>query len=103
MTRLEQLKKFLEEDPVDPFNIYALAIEYQKTDHSVALRLFKQLLHEYPDYLATYYHLAKLYQGLDQKENALKIFAVGIEKSRQLNEAKALRELQAAYDELVFE
>ena len=102
MNRLDQLKKFLEEDPHDPFNIYALALEYQKTDRSIALRLFNQLIHEYPDYLATYYHLAKLYQELNQKENAIKIFENGIERSRALKEMKTMRELQSAYDELLF-
>jgi lipoprotein NlpI len=38
MTRLEQLHQFLQEDPADPFNLYALAIEYQKTDIPHALK-----------------------------------------------------------------
>jgi tetratricopeptide (TPR) repeat protein len=103
MTRLEQLRKFLEDDPGDPFNIYALALEYQKTDHSVALRLFKQLILEHPDYLATYYHLAKLYQELDEKENATKIYKAGIKKATEINDRKALQELQSAFQELLFE
>ena len=31
-SRIEQLKQFAKEDPNDPFNKYALALEYQKTD-----------------------------------------------------------------------
>lgn len=103
MNRVEQLKKFLEEDPNDPFNLYALALEYQKTDRTLALRLFKQLTHEHPDYLATYYPMAKLYADLDDRGSACKAYEAGIEKSRQQQNMKALRELQAAYDELRFE
>jgi tetratricopeptide (TPR) repeat protein len=103
MTRLEQLRKFLEDDPADPFNIYALALEYQKTDHSIALRLFKQLILEHPEYLATYYHLGKLYQSLEQKDNAIKVFNAGVEKARAQRNAKSVQELQNALSEVLFE
>ena len=32
MDRLGQLKQFVAEEPDDPFNAYALALEYLKTD-----------------------------------------------------------------------
>jgi tetratricopeptide (TPR) repeat protein len=103
MNRLEQLHRFLEEDPNDPFNTYALALEYQKTDTTKALTLFTALINTHPDYVPTYYHLGKLYADLHQKEDALNTFKAGIEKAKQVNDAKALRELSAAKMETEFE
>ena len=59
--RLTQLLKFLEEDPHDAFNWYAVATEYRATDPDRALVYFEKLLTEHPDYVPTYYHAAQLY------------------------------------------
>ena len=53
-TLLTQLKIFYEEDPSDPFNLYALAMEYLKTDTAESGRLFEILLHDHSYYLPTY-------------------------------------------------
>jgi tetratricopeptide (TPR) repeat protein len=102
-TRLEQLQKFLEDEPTDPFNIYALALEYQKLDSSKALNLFKQLVTEHESYLPTYYHLGKLHEELGERQQALEILTKGIIQARNQKDLKALRELQAAYNEIEFE
>lgn len=103
MSRLEQLLKFLEEDPDDPFNIYALALEYQKLDPEKALVLFNLLLEEHANYVPTYYHLGKLYEETGERDKAITVFEKGVEKARIQNEFKALRELRSALDELIFE
>src|SRR5688572_14876349 len=103
MTRLEQLHKFLEEDPTDPFNVYALALEYQKHDTLKALGWFEQLVREHEDYLPVYYTLGKFYIDEGQNDLAMKVFEKGIEKAREQNNAKTLRELSTALDELMFE
>jgi lipoprotein NlpI len=59
-TRLEQLLRFYREDPNDPFSVYGLALEYQKTDVRESERFFDELLGKFPDYLPAYYHAAKL-------------------------------------------
>ena len=102
-SRIEQLQQFVNEDPTDPFNLYALALEYQKIDEHKALDIFNRLLSEHAEYVPTYYHLGKLYQGLTEVERALKVFEQGIEESRKQNDLKSLRELQAARQELLFE
>jgi tetratricopeptide (TPR) repeat protein len=103
MTRLEQLHKFLEEDPADPFNLYALALEYQKHDAPKALAYFEQLVREHESYLPVYYTLAKFYVEEEEAELAIKVFQKGIEKASEQNNAKTLRELRTALDELMFE
>ena len=103
MTRLEQLHQFLEEDPNDPFNLYALAIEYQKINATEALKLFERILNEHQNYLPVYYTLGKFYERTGNVAQASQTFAAGIEKARVMCESKAQRELQSALDELMFE
>jgi len=100
MNRLEQLAQFLQEEPDDPFNIYALALEYQKTDATKAKALFDELLEKHPAYIPTYYHAGNLYIALERIDDAIVIFEKGISEARKQNALKALRELQAVYDEL---
>lgn len=101
-TRLDILLKFYDDDPNDPFNIYALAIEYQKTDPAKARQYFETLLNEHEQYVPTYYHAAKLYQDLGEVERAISTYEKGIEVAKAQNETKAARELKSAYDELMF-
>ncbi len=100
-TRLELLHQFLQEDSTDPFNHYALAQEYQKTDIAKAISIYEQLLRDHPDYIPTYYHLGKRYVDTNETEKALAIFEKGIGKSMEAGDYKAARELKAAYQELL--
>ncbi|HEY0744355.1 MAG TPA: tetratricopeptide repeat protein [Chryseosolibacter sp.] len=101
-TRLDILLKFYDDDPNDPFNIYALAIEYQKSDLPKARQYFEKLLNEYPHYIPTYYHAAKLYQETGDTDRAINTYEKGIEVAKSQNDTKAARELKSAYDELMF-
>lgn len=101
--RLKTLIKFYEEDPNDPFNLYGLALEYQKIDLIKSDSLFEKLLKDFPQYVPSYYHAAKLKVELKQPEAALVIYQKGIEVAKQQNEKKAEQELRSAYDELLFE
>jgi len=101
--RLEQLIKFREEDPSDPFPLYGLALEYQKTDVNKSEELFNTLLADFPEYLPTYYHAAKLKASVGNNEQALSIYKMGIVLASKLKDTTTARELKSAYDELVFE
>ena len=102
-TRIQQLEQFVNEDPTDPFNLYALALEYQKIDADKAIDIFNRLVDEHANYIPTYYHLGKLYQESAEKEKALRVFDQGIEAASIQNDLKALRELKVARQELLFE
>ncbi|HMI78782.1 MAG TPA: hypothetical protein VK484_08305 [Ferruginibacter sp.] len=102
-SRLIQLQQYVNEDPADPFNLYALALEYQKTDEPKAMDIFNRLCQEHAEYVPTYYQLGKLYQALAKNEMALQVFERGIEMAGKQNDLKALRELKAAKQELLFE
>jgi Putative Zn-dependent protease, contains TPR repeats len=96
--RLQQLIDFLAETPDDPFLNYALATEYLKLGHvENALRYYERLVEKHPGYVGTYYHLGKLYETLDQKENAIATYEKGMHNARAKRDMHALSELQAAY------
>ena len=101
--RLTHLLEYYNDDPNDPFNIYALATEYTSTEPEKALEYFEILMDKHPDYIATYYHLANLYLDLGQDEKAKTTFEKGIEKATAQNEALLLRELRNAYDEFMMD
>lgn len=101
--RLAQLFKFLEEDPNDPFTLYAIAMEYEKTKPFVALGYYELLLREHEDYVGTYYHAAKLYAMLDKKKEAEETFKKGLLIAQKQADHHAYRELQNAYNEFLYD
>lgn len=101
--RLKLLKNYYEEDPDDPFNAYALAMEYIGTDPDMALGYFEELLEKHENYIATYLHAAKLYAQRNEKEKAEHVFEKGIKIAKANMETLALRELQSAFNEFLFE
>jgi tetratricopeptide (TPR) repeat protein len=103
MDRLTQLQKFFHEDPTDPFNTYALALEYQKLDNALAIELFEKLIINHSTYIPTYYQLGNLYEQIGKRNEALKVLEDGMTQARNQKDLKALRELKAAYNSIMFE
>ncbi len=102
-SRLEQLLAFHEQDPNDPFILYGIALEYQKDSPEQARSFFETLLRRFPDYLPTYYHAAKLYEETGEVEKARRTYEKGVEISKDQKNSHALRELQNALTNLLFE
>ncbi|KAA5544795.1 tetratricopeptide repeat protein [Adhaeribacter rhizoryzae] len=100
-TRLEQLLEFYKEDPSDAFTVYALATEYLKIDTQKSKEYYEQLLAEHPNYVGTYYHAAKLYDELGQKDEAEQVYKKGMQISRQEGNMHAFSELQQAYNKFM--
>lgn len=101
--RLEQLLDMLEEDPRDPFNLYAVAIEYQEINPEKSKQLFEKLLLEHPGYLPTYFHAAALFADLHDREKALHIYNLGIDLAAKQQNQHALRELSNARTSFLME
>lgn len=102
--RLQQLQRFLEQSPEDPFLLYALAIEYVGLNQDGAAEtLFRKLLTENPDYLASYYHYGRLLERLERVDEALAMFAAGVELAQRQGDEKTLRELRDAHFNLTLE
>src|SRR5687768_13563183 len=100
LDRIKLLEGFIKEDPSDPFNYYALGLEYAKKDENKALEIFKQLITDRGDYLPTYYQLAKLYEHAGQKESALITYHEGILIAKQQKDFKTQQELAAGLEQL---
>lgn len=96
--RIQQLTGFLNDTPDDPFLQYALATEYLKIGRTAdALRYYESLRANHPDYVGTYFHLGKLYEALEQKDDAIAVYIEGMGAARKKRDMHALSELQAAY------
>ncbi|GAB3275330.1 hypothetical protein GCM10027347_48650 [Larkinella harenae] len=95
--RIELLRQYIEEQPDDPFNVYALAMEYRDEKPEQALQYLEKLLEQHPAYLPSYYHAAAIYAELERGEKAEEVYQRGIELARLQNNEKAVQELSRAY------
>lgn len=96
--RIKLLEQYVEDDPNDPFNLYALALEYQKQNPAKAGKLFELLLAKHPDYLPTYYIAGNFYADQAQNDKALEILRRGMALAKSKGEKTTAHELQSAID-----
>ncbi len=94
--RKELLKKYLEENPNDPFPIYGLGLEEVKSSPEKALEYFEQLLKNFSDYLPTYYQAGKTYEALGNIEQAIITYKKGIELGKSQGDMHTVSELKGA-------
>lgn len=101
MSRVEKLLTMLQENANDSFLEHALALEYLKlAQDDMALQTFEGLLEKNPDYVGSYYHLAKLQEKLGNTDKAITIYETGMAIAKKLNERHAYGELHSAWEEL---
>ena len=99
-SRLEKLLEFLKNEPNDEFLKYALATEYLRlNDTGNALLYYEDLVTNHADYVGTYYHLGKLYEALNRKDDAIKIYEKGMETTQRKRDNHAFSELKVVYQE----
>lgn len=97
MDRLNALLSFLDEDPNDPFTMFALAREYAKRgDQDQALRFYESLVRDHPKYVGTYLHLGNLYRSVGRTEDSLAAYEAGIAVAGEVSDLHAKAELQDA-------
>ena len=97
-SRLTKLLEFLKNEPDDPFLKYALATEYLRLNETdTALGYYEVLIDKHPNYVGTYYHLGKLYEALDRKQDAILTYETGMKITREQRDNHAFSELQAVY------
>ena len=102
MERIEKIKELLSQQPGDSFLRHALALEYIKIDDKRRARqVFEELLTQDPEYVGSYYHLAKLLEQLGEREQAIKWYEKGLAQSKGKDQ-HAYNELLAAYEDLVY-
>ena len=95
--RLQQLKAFLADSPDDPFLLFAIAKEHEKTgDTEAALQQYLELKSKAPDYVGMYYHLGKVYEQKEEFKTAFITYTEGMEVARNQGDQHALSELAGA-------
>ena len=95
-SRLPQLLAFYQEDPTDPFIIYALATEYRADDPKKAWEYYEKLLTEHPDFVGSHYLAGKLLEGFGKKDEAEQVYRKGLVVSRKAGQMHAAAEIQQA-------
>jgi len=101
MDRISRLKAFIDTYPADMFSRHALAMELVKLgQYPAALDAMISLLAVDENHSGTYYHLGKLYEQLGDHENALKVYAKGINIADKVKAGNDLRELKGALSQL---
>lgn len=102
ISRLDKLLEFIKSEPNDEFLKYALATEYLRLNQvDKSLAYYEDLVNNHPQYSGTYYHLGKLYEALDRKDDAIKIYEKGMEITKAKRDNHAFSELQTVYREAI--
>jgi len=100
ISRLDKLLAFIKDEPNDEFLKYALATEYLRLNEAdKALYYYEDLIDNHPNYTGTYYHLGKLYEALERKDDAIKTYQTGMAITKAKRDNHAFSELQAVYRE----
>lgn len=101
MDRIAKLQLMLKDAGDDSFLRHALALEYIKIGNDAeAELLFNAILFADPDYVGSYYHLARLLERNGDKAAAMTVYKKGIETAQRLSDHHAKNELQNALMDL---
>lgn len=95
--RILQLLAFVQQEPGEPFNVYALGIEYLSENPAQAQHYFEHLLTNFPEYLPTYYHAAQLYVDLGNRPKAAELYDFGLLLAKKQGNVKTFDELNRAF------
>ena len=101
--RLTMLLEMLQEDPKDSFVLFAIAKEYEKQSHELAIEHYVKLKKIDPDYVGLYYHLGKAYEEINQLDNAIETYTEGINIGKKQADFHAISELNTAKTNLELE
>jgi len=96
--RLERLIELMEtSSKEEPFILFAIAKEYEnKGDNENSLLFYTKLVNNFPNYVGTYYHLGKHYEGIGNIEAAISSYITGMEVAKQQKDQHSYNELAAA-------
>jgi predicted Zn-dependent protease len=99
MSRITELEAMLDSNPEDPFLQYALAREHESAKSTMqALMMYEHLINQHPDYVATYYHYARLLYSLGNRNEAIRLLKTGIQNGIDVKEMHAVSEMKSLLD-----
>jgi len=101
MSRIEQLRSFIADDPKDIFSKYALALEYAANEmiEEAIVELCK-LKEIESDYLPLYYQLGKLFEKSGNILLAIDAYQSGIPIAQTQKNTRTLSELKSALEQI---
>ena len=101
MDRIANFRSFIARTPTDPFPRYGLAMELKGQGKLVeAIDAFRELIENFPDYVATYLMAGGTLVALDRKAEASSIYRQGIEVAARRGDQHARKELESALSEI---
>ena len=101
MDRIEKLLEYLRTTPTDSFLQHALALEYIKVNKDEeAKTLFEKILETNPNYVGSYYHLAKLLERQHNVKAAIEIYKKGMVEAKAAKDNHSYNELLMGLDDL---
>lgn len=104
INRIKRIEEMLLQKPDDSFLNYALAMEYMgNSEWNVAETLLLKVIRLDPNYVASYYQLAQVYEQLSRRDEAISTYKKGIEIAQNLRDMHTLSELRSALNALLFD
>jgi Tfp pilus assembly protein PilF len=103
MNRIDRIQEMLQSNPADQFLRHALALEWIKLGNDAQAKvLFEAILTDDPNYIGSYYHLAKLLERIGDTNAAIQWYEKGMEAAKAAKDQHSYNELQSAYEDLAY-
>lgn len=103
MNRIARIQEMLQSNPADQFLRHALALEWIKLGKDAEAKvLFEAILTDDPNYIGSYYHLAKLLERIGDTNAAIQWYEKGMEAAKAAKDQHSYNELQSAYEDLAY-
>jgi tetratricopeptide (TPR) repeat protein len=100
-SRLEQLQKFLQDEPDDVFTYYAIALEFKSMGRMhEAIEKFEEVIALDQNYVAAYHQLGILFSDMEEKERALEFLERGIIVAKRTGDLHAQQEMEEVRESL---
>lgn len=102
-SRIQQIEKMLEDDPIDPFLHYALCLEFTRISPLDGKAYWDKILLQFPEYVPVYYQAGTCYSELGLKEMAIDTWKKGINQAEKQQDRHALTELKSILQNALIE
>ena len=101
MSRIDALRELLARMPDDAFTRYALAMQLRQEDRlAEAMAEFRTLIERHPDYTASYLMAGQCAEDLGERDEAARIFRLGVEACARAGEEHARQKCVGALADL---
>jgi predicted TPR repeat methyltransferase len=96
--RVQKLRTLLQQNPDDPFLLYALAMEQRAADAPQALKLLHRVIQLDPDQCYAYYQLGQTQEAAGDATAARAAYREGLAAADRVGDEHAKQEIVAALE-----